>query len=53
VPLVEYALRVKDSVKQVFLVHGEQTPASALMQKLAEAGMKRVTYPEQGYSVEI
>jgi metallo-beta-lactamase family protein len=51
--LVEYALGVKDSVKQVYLVHGEQAPASALMQKLAQVGMDKVTYPEQGYSVEI
>jgi hypothetical protein len=44
---------VKDSVKQVYLVHGEQAPASALIQKLAEAGMRRVSYPDQGMSVEI
>lgn len=51
--LVEYALRVKDSAKQVFLVHGEPDPAGALTKKLAEAGMGQVSYPEQGYSVEI
>jgi metallo-beta-lactamase family protein len=51
--LTEYALRVKGSVKDVYLVHGEQDAASALTQKLAEAGMQRVHYPEQGYSVEI
>jgi metallo-beta-lactamase family protein len=51
--LVEYALRVKDSARQVFLVHGEQKAADTLTQKLAEAGMGRVSYPEQGFSVEI
>ena len=51
--LVEYALRVKDSAKQVFLVHGEPDPAGALTEKLAEAGMGQIAYPEQGFSVEI
>ena len=51
--LVEYALRAKDTVRDVFLVHGEQDAASALIQKLAEAGMQQVRYPEQGLSVEI
>jgi metallo-beta-lactamase family protein len=51
--LVEYALRVKGSTKQIFLVHGEPAPAVALTEKLAEAGMGRVGYPEQGVSVEI
>jgi metallo-beta-lactamase family protein len=51
--LVEYALRVKDTAKQVFLVHGEPTPAGALTEKLAEAGMGQIAYPEQGFSVEI
>jgi metallo-beta-lactamase family protein len=51
--LVEYALRLKGQVKDVFLVHGEADAAGALTQKLSEAGMGRVTYPEQGFSVEI
>jgi metallo-beta-lactamase family protein len=51
--LVEYALRVKGRVKQVFLVHGEPTPAGALSEKLVEAGMDRPAYPEWRESVEI
>ena len=44
--LVEYASRVKGRVKQVFLVHGEATPAEALSEKLMEAGMDKPAYPQ-------
>lgn len=44
--LVEYARAVKDTVKEVFLVHGEAQPAAALTQKLHEASIARVHYPE-------
>jgi metallo-beta-lactamase family protein len=51
--LIEYALRVKDSARQVFLIHGEAAPAEALTAKLVEAGMEKPFYPEQGMSVEL
>lgn len=51
--LVEYALKVKGSAKQVFLVHGEPIPAGMLSEKLVEAGMERPLYPKQGESVEV
>ena len=51
--LVEYAQAVKGRVKQVFLVHGEATPAQALMEKLAQVGIPRVSYPELHSSVEL
>jgi len=51
--LVEYALRVKGRAKQIFLIHGESTPAEALSKKLVEAGMELPFYPERGVSVEI
>jgi metallo-beta-lactamase family protein len=51
--LVEYALRVKGRVKQVYLVHGEPTPAGALSEKLVEAGMDKPAYPGWQESVEI
>lgn len=51
--LKEYALAVKGRVKEVFLVHGEPTPALALSEKLEAAGMRRVTYPDLHQSVEI
>ncbi len=43
--LVEYAKAVKDQVKKVFLVHGEDKPAEALQEKLKQAGIKKVYYP--------
>jgi len=51
--LVEYAQAVKEQVKQVFLVHGEPDAAQALMEKLAQAGITSVSYPELHSSVEI
>ena len=44
--LVEYALAVKDRVKKVFLVHGEEKAAMLLKEKLAEKGISEVYYPE-------
>ncbi len=51
--LVKYAASVKGQVKKVFLVHGEQTPAMTLKEKLAEQSMREVYYPEMHSSVEI
>jgi metallo-beta-lactamase family protein len=51
--LVEYALAVKEQVKKVFLVHGEELPAIVLKGKLAERGLTQVYYPELHSSVEI
>ena len=51
--LTEYALGVKDSVKKVFLVHGEEKPAMALKEKLGEGGLSNVYYPELHSSMEI
>jgi metallo-beta-lactamase family protein len=51
--LIEYALRVKGSARQVFLSHGEPIPAEALSEKLVEAGMEKPFYPERGVSVEL
>lgn len=44
--LTKYAVNVKDTVKKVFLVHGEEMPAMALSQKLLERNMREVYYPE-------
>ena len=43
--LTKYALHVKDTVKKVFLVHGEEMPARALTQKLFDRNMREVYYP--------
>ncbi len=51
--LIEYALASKDTLKGVFLVHGEEGPALALMEKLKQAGLQDVHYPELGESVDI
>jgi hypothetical protein len=37
----------------VFLVHGEERPAAALMEKLKERGMREVYYPALHSSVEL
>ncbi len=42
--LLNYALRLKGQVKQVFIVHGEPRGAEPLMEALREHGMK-VSYP--------
>jgi metallo-beta-lactamase family protein len=51
--LAEYAMQVKGRVKQVFLIHGESTPAEALSEKLVEAGMEKPFYPERGECIEV
>ena len=51
--LVEYARAVKEQVKQVFLVHGDAGPAQALADKLAEAGMAKIQFPDLHTTVEI
>jgi metallo-beta-lactamase family protein len=51
--LIEYASAVQDQVKSIFLVHGEEKPAMALTEKLHEAGIPNVHYPELGDRVEI
>ena len=50
--LVEYAEAVKDSVRQIFLVHGEPKAAQALQEKLADRGMDEIYYPEMHEGVE-
>jgi metallo-beta-lactamase family protein len=51
--LVEYAAAVSKSVRQIYLVHGEDKPALALEEKLHDAGLHRVYYPDLHASVEI
>jgi|LGOV01.1.fsa_nt_gb metallo-beta-lactamase family protein len=51
--LIEYALASKDTLKGVFLVHGEEGPALTLMEKLKQAGLQDVHYPELGESIDI
>ena len=51
--LVNYVTAVKDSVKKVFLVHGEEKSAMALTEKLKEKDIHEVYYPELHSSAEI
>jgi metallo-beta-lactamase family protein len=51
--LVRYAQAAKGRVRRIFLVHGEPGPAQALTEKLDEAGLHDVLYPELGQQVEI
>ena len=51
--LIEYALRLKGSAKQIFLIHGEPAPAEVLSEKLVQAGMDRPVYPVRGERVEL
>ncbi len=50
--LLDYASAVKDSVKEVFLVHGEEDAAGVFMEKLKEKGFNRVSYPSTGDTTE-
>lgn len=51
--LTKYAVNVKDTVKKVFLVHGEALPAAMLTQKLRERNLQEVYYPELHSSTEL
>lgn len=51
--LLDYALAAKQNgLKEIFLVHGEEQPASALMEKMQASGISMVSYPEHGDVVE-
>ena len=51
--LIRYATNVKETVKKIFLVHGEEKQAGILTGKLKEQNMREVYYPELHSSVEI
>ncbi|HEX5807372.1 MAG TPA: MBL fold metallo-hydrolase [Anaerolineales bacterium] len=51
--LTKYALNVKEQVQKVFLVHGEEMPAAALTEKLAERGLRDVYFPELHSTTEL
>jgi len=51
--LTDYALAPKVSLKQIFLVHGEEKPAMALTEILQAKGMDHVHYLDLHESVEI
>jgi metallo-beta-lactamase family protein len=51
--LVEYAKASKDTLKEVYLVHGEEQAAERLRGKLKQAGLKKVVYPYLRQTIEI
>lgn len=51
--LLKYAGSVKDRVKRIFLVHGEEDAATAFMKKLDERGIGPYEYPEYGQTFEV
>lgn len=51
--LVKYALGVKDTVKQIFLVHGEEKQAMTLKGLLKDQKLDRIHYPELHENVEL
>jgi metallo-beta-lactamase family protein len=51
--LIEYGLASKDTLKGIFLVHGEPDAALTLKEKLIQGGIEQVHYPEMGESVEL
>jgi metallo-beta-lactamase family protein len=51
--LVEYALAAGRDLKRIFLVHGEEKSALRLQERLAEEGIKQVSYPSWSTVVEL
>jgi metallo-beta-lactamase family protein len=51
--LLTYALSSKQSLRQVFLVHGEAKSANTLRENIVAAGIDQVSYPDPGATVEL
>jgi metallo-beta-lactamase family protein len=51
--LVKYVSSIKQHVKKVFLIHGEQEPATAFTEKLKDQSISEVYYPALHSSVEL
>ena len=51
--LLKYAMSSAHSLKQIFLVHGEERGALPLKEKIRAAGFEAVSFPEKGEVVEI
>ena len=51
--LVKYAMGVKDTVKQIFLVHGEEKQAMTLKGLLKDQKLDRIHYPDLHESLEL
>jgi hypothetical protein len=50
---LEYAQATQSTVQQIYLVHGEPTPAQTLTARLGERGLRKIQYPDLHECVEI
>jgi metallo-beta-lactamase family protein len=51
--LLQYAAAAShNGLKQIYLIHGEETPAAILMEKMREQGITAVRYPDRGEMVD-
>lgn len=51
--LLEYVHSTRESLEKIILVHGESEPASMLEEKLKEAGISNIAYPDLFETMEI
>jgi metallo-beta-lactamase family protein len=51
--LLEYAQASRESLQRIFLVHGEPKAAGALREKMEEAGLEGIAYPDLGDSARL
>ncbi|MEW6230696.1 MAG: MBL fold metallo-hydrolase [Chloroflexota bacterium] len=51
--LLGWISRTKDSLKGVYVVHGEEGPARALAQGIQELGVRNILVPERGETVSL
>jgi metallo-beta-lactamase family protein len=51
--LVEYAQATQETLKEIYLIHGEHKAAHALQDRLRQAGIQPVYFPELRSEVEI
>ncbi|MHB1120925.1 MAG: MBL fold metallo-hydrolase RNA specificity domain-containing protein, partial [Bellilinea sp.] len=51
--LLQYARASQNSLREVYLIHGEEDAAAIFMKLLAQQGFKNVHYPGWGQSLEI
>ncbi|MFH1636490.1 MAG: MBL fold metallo-hydrolase [Chloroflexota bacterium] len=51
--LLKYALASRGQLKKIFLVHGEERGAKPFMEKLDQAGMSEVYFPEMHTGIDV
>lgn len=51
--LLEYVQAARETVREIFLVHGEPKPAAALQQQIAALGPVKINYPALHETVEL